>query len=201
MCFGCSRDLHALKYFLKESILKMRCKPAERGVGRRKYQWMSLCLIWFLWSQRGWVQVSCSISDRGGFLHTMHSPPSHLVTESCAKAAQEKPSGCRRGWNPSLGVLYTAPKTGSTISTGHQNKRPTQVSSKDWLTQTATDWKSALGKEVRERERRKTCSHCFNLYYTLLISAPCPLEVGFFHYIKWKGRKENHVKFTRFFFQ
>lgn len=96
------------EYFLKETISKVRCKPAEKGVGRRKYYRMSLRLTWFLWSKRGWVLVSCSISDKG-FLHTVHSAPSHPLTEFCGKAAQEKSPGCR---SPSVGVLFTAPRTG-----------------------------------------------------------------------------------------
>lgn len=131
----------------------MRCKPAERGVGRRKYQ--SLCLTSFLWSQRGWVQVPCSISDKGGFLHTVQSAPSHPVTEFCGKAAQEKSPGCR---NSSVGVLFTAPKTGGGAAQYPQDSRTRDplgyLPKADLLRQLQTkneQWGGKLGKEKEEK--------------------------------------------------
>lgn len=157
--------------------------------------------MWFLWSQSGWVQASCSISYKGGFLHTVQLS----TITSCQRVLWQSSSGkviwVQEGMEFQRGSpLHSSQNRlwGCTISTGHPNTRPTRVSSKDWLAQTVTDKKWAVGREVRGKKRRKTCSHCFNLYYIPLISAPCPPEAGFS--ITWSGRERKRIMWNSLHF-
>lgn len=157
--------------------------------------------MWFLWSQSGWVQVSCSISYKGGFLHTVQLS----TITSCQRVLWQSSSGkviwVQEGMEFQRGSpLHSSQNRlwGCTISTGHPNTRPTRVSSKDWLAQTVTDKKWAVGREVRGKKGRKMCSHCFNLYYIPLISAPCPPEAGFS--ITWSGRERERIMWNSLHF-
>lgn len=159
--------------------------------------------MWFLWSQSGWVQVSCSISYKGGFLHTVQLS----TITSCQRVLWQSSSGkviwVQEGMEFQRGSpLHSSQNRlwGCTISTGHPNTRPTRVSSKDWLAQTVTDKKMSSGEGSEGKKRKKNVLPLFQSLLYSFDKRPLPSRSWIFHYMKWKGKRENYVKFTTFFF-
>lgn len=122
----------------------MRYKPAEREVEAIMLTWtlrrMPLCTAWLLRPQKGlgWG-ILCHLWERRLLTCYQAQHPSlqegPVAKRNWLAVLQEKSSGCRRGWNPSVRVHQTARKSlqSCRLSTGHQNLRPPGYLPKDWI--------------------------------------------------------------------